>query len=83
MSSDYVVYATGFKGRRVELRDFGGNVLECGYTPATGEIAPGVWGFGLAYPSMYEKPQGGTAPDIGLPGFVEHIQTCLGAILNS
>ncbi len=81
MEADYIVYAVGFQARIPRFVGMGGDVLEIRHDPATGAIAPGVWGFGLAFPALYEKPQGGLAPDIGLPGFVEHIQNCLGAIL--
>ncbi len=81
MAADYVVYATGFQRRIPVIKGLGGDVLEARHDPVTGAIAPGLWGFGLAFPGQYEKPQGGTAPDIGLPGFVAHIQACLGGLL--
>ena len=82
MAADFVVYATGFKARVPTLYGLGGEVLEVRHSPQTGAIAPGCWGFGLAYPSLYEKPQGGQAADIGLPGFVAQIQRCLGQIIG-
>ncbi len=82
MEADYVVYATGFSARKIELRGLGGEVLECRHNATTGEMGSCVWGFGLAYPGIYEKPQGGFAPDIGLPGFVGHILNCLPAIVG-
>jgi hypothetical protein len=81
MEADYVIYAVGFQARMPQFVGMGGEVLELQHDPVTGAIAPGVWGFGLAFPAIYEKPQGGFAPDVGLPGFVEHIQKCLGTIL--
>lgn len=82
MAADYVVYSVGFQARVPHMEGLGGEALDAGsYDPVTGAIAPGAWGFGLAFPSMYEKPQGGIAPDVGLPGFVGHILHCMPAIL--
>lgn len=83
MTADYVVYATGFISRHPPFFGIKGDMLECRHNPKTATLAPGAWGFGLAYPALYEKPQGGQAPDIGLPGFVAHIHECLPAILEN
>jgi hypothetical protein len=80
MDADYVVYATGFVGRHPPIIGLGGSSVGS-YTPTTAMIAPGVWGFGIAYPGMYEKPRGGLAPDVGFMGFVLHILKCMPAIL--
>lgn len=81
-AADYVVYAVGFNGRMPALRGLGGEVLGADYNPGTGQIAPGLWGFGLAFPAMYTKPRGGEAVDVGLPGFAMHIRACIDAIKN-
>ena len=81
MAAEYVVYATGFRARIPVVKGMGGDVLDIRHDPETGLLAPGLWGFGLAFPGQYERPQGGTAPDIGLPGFVAQIQACLGGIV--
>ncbi len=81
-AADYVIYAVGFKGRLPELRGLGGEMLGAVYDVGTGQIAPGLWGFGLAFPAMYTKPRGGEAADVGLPGFAMHIRACIEAIKN-
>lgn len=81
LEAEYVVYAVGFQKREIRFLGLGGEVLKVQHDPVTAAIAPGVWGFGLAYPSVYEKPQGGVAPDVGFPGFVGHIRACMDAIL--
>jgi hypothetical protein len=63
IEATYVVYAVGFVSRMPRIVRFDGGCVE-GYDPVTAAIAPGIWGFGLAYPSLYEKPQGGKAPDV-------------------
>lgn len=75
LDAKYVVYAVGFQSRAPRIVGIGGAIIE-GYNPETAVIAPGAWGFGLAYPSLYEKPQGGHAPDVGFPGFADHILRC-------
>ena len=81
MEADYVIYAVGFDGRRPRLMGLNGIDVGNNYSPETALIAPGMWGFGIAYPAMYEMPRGGQAPDIGFQGFVSHILKCIPAVL--
>lgn len=80
MDADYLIYATGFVGRHPRILGFDGRDVET-FDPTTALIAPGIWGFGIAYPSLYEKPRGGQAPDIGFMGFVSHILKCIPSIM--
>ena len=82
MDCDYMVYAIGFDTRMPEMHGLNGQVLEgLRHDPATAEIAPGMWGFGIGFPSLYEKPLGGFASDVGFGGFIEHILRRIGTIL--
>ncbi len=80
LEADYLVYATGFVGRKPHILGLDGRDVGT-FDPTTGQIAPGIWGFGIAYPSLYEKPRGGLAPDIGFMGFVSHILKCISSIV--
>lgn len=80
--ADYVVYSVGFQARVPSMVGLGGETVDVTkYNVGTGLIAPGAWGFGMAFPAMYKKPQGGIAPDVGLPGFVGHILHCMPSVL--
>ncbi len=77
-----VVYAVGFQSRLPQFYGLGGDLLNIRHDPQTAQVAPGVWGFGLAFPSCYETPRGTVAPDVGLPAFAAHIQRCMPGILQ-
>jgi hypothetical protein len=84
MNCDYIVYAIGFEPRLPELVGIGGQILsDVRHNPATAEIAPAMWGFGIGFPSLYEKPLGGLAPDVGFGGFIGHILSRIETILAS
>jgi hypothetical protein len=80
MEADYIIYATGFERRHPMLRGMDGSPVGT-FDPTTALIAPGMWGFGIAFPALYEMPRGGQAPDIGFQGFVSQILKCLPGIL--
>ncbi len=81
VEADYVVYATGFVRRQPRCKGLGGEDVGSTYDPGTAQIAPGMWGFGIGFPALYEMPRGGQAPDVGFQGFVSHILKCMPAIL--
>ncbi len=81
LEADYVVYATGFVRRHPPMKGMRGEDVGTAYDPATAQIAPGIWGFGIAFPALYEMPRGGQAPDVGFLGFVSHILKCIPGIL--
>jgi hypothetical protein len=81
MDADYIIYAVGFDRRRPRIIGLDGADVGNNYSHETASIAPGMWGFGIAYPAMYEMPRGGQAADIGYMGFVSHILKCMPAIL--
>ncbi len=82
MSADFVIYALGFESRRPTIVGIGGTVLHPTFHPDTAELAPGLWGFGIGFPGLYELPKGGKAADVGFGGFVAQIQRCMGGILH-
>ncbi len=77
LEADYVVYAIGFESRRPAIE--GCTIL---VDSETGNLAPGMWGFGIGFPSFYMTPKGVKAPDVGFGPFAEHILKCLQAIIN-
>jgi hypothetical protein len=74
--ADWIVSATGFTGRTLEIRDVQGALVTAGFSPATGRIAENLYGFGIAYPG--ESMVGDrTFKDVGLPSFSQQIKRCL------
>jgi len=73
----WIVVATGFTGRILEIRDLQGALVAPTFTPATGLIAgTSLFGFGIAYPG--ESTVGDrTFKDISLPSFSQQIKRCL------
>ncbi len=88
LRSRYVVYAIGFRPRLgVSVVHAPGQPTDNAdarvYDARTGQIAgaPGVWGFGIGYPSSSEH-NGTTYYDVGVPSFVDHLLGCWPAIVN-
>lgn len=82
LEADYCVYATGFRVRVPPMFDMRGAPLAAKHDPVTGAIAPGVWGFGIGFPSQYKTNLGTLAADVGFAAFAAHIQANLAAILT-
>lgn len=77
--ADHVIYAIGFQCRAPTLigRD-GQKFSPSNYDPETGCLKPGLWGFGIGFPSIYVKPSGAKSVDVGFGPFADHILACLG-----
>lgn len=69
---DEVIYATGFH-RRDSIHIDGADIHQ--YDAKTGKIAPGLYGYGIAYPEEYMTPIGEIEYRVGLSKFVEYIDT--------
>ncbi len=74
----HMVYAIGFRCRAPPVFGLDGREINMsGYDAATGIIAPGLWGFGIGFPSFYTKPSGAKSVDVGFGPFADHILSCL------
>ena len=78
---DHVIYAVGFKTRAPTVLDSDGKPVPLKHDPKNAQIAEGLWGFGIGFPSRYTTPKGAEAPDVGFAAFSAHVQACLPAIL--
>jgi cation diffusion facilitator CzcD-associated flavoprotein CzcO len=70
---DKVIYATGFKKRHVQVDD----MSELVYDDKTGIIAPGLFGFGIAFPEAKLDRFGNLEYRVGLWKFVEYLNRIL------
>ncbi len=64
-----VVYAAGFTPRKINLN---GN-MELQHNPATGEITPGVFGVGIAFPQARANRDGIVEQRVGVWKFMEYL----------
>jgi len=67
-----VIYAIGFDTRNIDVQ----NVDLNNFDPATGIIAPGLFGLGIAYPALKKDVSGEIAKNVGLWKFALHLQFC-------
>lgn len=70
---DRVIYAVGFRPRVIEVA--GMSVLQ--HNIHNGIIAPGLFGFGIAFPKQTIDPSGNREKSVGLWKFMMHINTVL------
>jgi cation diffusion facilitator CzcD-associated flavoprotein CzcO len=71
---DHVVYTVGFERRglpRIPQWD------SVDYDPTNGIIAPGLFGFGIAFPESHTNPLGLTEHRVGLYKFMQYLDTVL------
>jgi cation diffusion facilitator CzcD-associated flavoprotein CzcO len=71
---DHVVYTVGFERRRVPRTP---QWERLDYNPTNGIIAPGLFGFGIAYPECRTDPFGFTEHRVGLSKFMNYLNTVL------
>ena len=83
MEADYVIYAVGFQTRSPRVFDKSGSLVAVSHDHATGKMGEGMWGFGIAYPSMYQTSSGKLSNDVSFSAFASHISACLPLILSS
>ena len=72
----WAVYAMGFSPRVIEVIVEGKPVVN--YDGKSGQIAPGAWGFGIAYPNLAPD---GVHWDVSVAAFALHIEGQISSIL--
>jgi cation diffusion facilitator CzcD-associated flavoprotein CzcO len=76
---DKMIYAVGFKTRgSLSI----GEYQHTSYNPHVGIIAPGLFGFGIAYPEMKADPFGNIESQVGLWKFMLYLNKVLPIWLN-
>lgn len=65
-----VIYAVGFEKRHNILL---GDLPEIQYNPHNGIIAPGLFGFGIAYPELKTDPLGNQELQVGIWKFLQYL----------
>lgn len=73
-----IIYAVGFEKRTLVIE----GLSELEHDPYTGIIAPGLFGFGIAFPSIKENPLGLSEHRVGLWKFMEHLTKVLPIWMN-
>lgn len=68
--ADYAIYSIGFQSRCVPIEGYD---LEI-YNTKTGEIAPDLYGLGIAFPEVVQDRVGNIEARVGLWKFMEHIE---------
>ena len=76
---DHVVYTVGFERRRVPRTP---QWERLDYNPTNGIIAPGLFGFGIAFPECRTDPFGFTEHRVGLSKFMNYLNTVLSLWMN-
>jgi cation diffusion facilitator CzcD-associated flavoprotein CzcO len=71
---DHVVYTVGFERRQLPRTPQWG-ILD--HNPTHGIIAPGLFGFGIAFPERHTDPLGFTEHRVGLSKFMEYLNNVL------
>lgn len=80
--SKWILNCTGFETNSLPILTNENQPLsEFHYSPETAEIAPNVYGFGLAYPGV-TTVEGKVYKDVSIPSFVEQIRRVLPSILS-
>jgi cation diffusion facilitator CzcD-associated flavoprotein CzcO len=71
---DHVVYTVGFERRQLPRTP---QWERLGYNPTNGILAPGLFGFGIAFPERRTDPSGFTEHRVGLSKFMTYLKTVL------
>jgi cation diffusion facilitator CzcD-associated flavoprotein CzcO len=71
---DHVVYTVGFERRQLPRTP---QWERLDYNPTNGILAPGLFGFGFAFPECHTDPLGFTEQRVGLYKFMKYINTVL------
>ena len=80
--SKWIINATGFEPSSLSIyTKENQKISELNYSPETAEIAPNVYGFGLAYPGV-TTVDGKIYKDVSIPSFVDQIRRTLPSILS-
>jgi hypothetical protein len=70
---DRVIYAVGFHPRVIKVA----GLVELQHNVYNGIIAPGLFGFGIAFPKQTTDPFGNREESVGLWKFMTHINSVL------
>jgi cation diffusion facilitator CzcD-associated flavoprotein CzcO len=71
---DHVVYTVGFERRQLPSTPQWGRL---DHNPTNGIIAPGLFGFGIAFPERHTDPFGFAEHRVGLSKFMKYLNTVL------
>jgi cation diffusion facilitator CzcD-associated flavoprotein CzcO len=71
---DHVVYTVGFERRQLPRTP---QWQRLDYNPTNGILAPGLFGFGIAFPESHTDPLGYTEQRVGLSKFMKYLNTVL------
>ncbi|MBA2650107.1 MAG: FAD-dependent oxidoreductase [Legionella sp.] len=71
---DKVIYAVGFEKRNSVVID---GFEEICHNPHTGILAPGLFGFGIAYPELKTDPVGNVESQVGLWKFMVYLNKAM------
>jgi hypothetical protein len=71
---DHVVYTVGFEPRQLPHTPQWGRLQ---VNPTNGILAPGLFGFGIAFPEYYTDPLGHGQHAVGLHKFMRYLNTIL------
>jgi pyruvate/2-oxoglutarate dehydrogenase complex dihydrolipoamide dehydrogenase (E3) component len=75
-TADAVIYSMGFRSYLpFPILDLGGSPVSVETVKA--RTIPGLFGFGIGFPSMYTAPNGNQYPDVGVAGFLDAITAAL------
>ncbi len=77
--TDATIFATGFKRRRLKIEGFKDNY---DYNPHCGIIAPGLFGFGIAFPEKTIDRFGHQELSVGLWKFMDYLKRVMPVWLN-
>ncbi|WP_158997064.1 SidA/IucD/PvdA family monooxygenase [Pigmentibacter ruber] len=69
----HAIYAIGFQKRNIQIDGFS----NCEYNPQTGIIAPGLFGFGIAFPQLKQDKFGNKEYHVGLWKFMNYINNIM------
>lgn len=73
----WMIAAVGFEGSPIQILNQDGSEINSGnYNPESGELAPSLYGFGLAYPGV-TNTNGRLYKDVSIPSFLNQIKRCL------
>ena len=75
-AADAVIYSVGFRSHiSFPILDLHGVSISAEAVKA--RTIPGLFGFGIGFPSMYTAPNGSQYPDVGVAGFIDAITASL------
>ncbi len=80
-AADWIIPAIGFDAPEINYKE-GESQKRLLHDGIMFKNATDIYGFGIAFPSLYEGPDGNKYKDIGFGGFISAIQAALPSILE-